>query len=95
MREIEILKLLSHSYLIKGIINPHAQPEQGEVIDVGVHSIHSIHFIPTVVYMTVVSSLSDYSPQHSPHSYFHVIFIYPAVRVEFYAYVNICLAEMN
>ena len=40
--------------------------------------------------LTVVSSLSDYSPQHSPHSYFHVIFIsaYPAVRVKFYAYVN-------
>ena len=38
----------------------------------------------------VVSSLSDYSPQHSPHSYFHVIFIsaYPAVRVKIYAYVN-------
>ena len=38
----------------------------------------------------MVSSLSDYSPQHSPHSYFHVIFIsaYPAVRVKFYAYVN-------
>ena len=36
------------------------------------------------------SSLSDYSPQHSPHSYFHVIIIsaYPAVRVKFYAYVN-------
>ena len=36
------------------------------------------------------SSLSDYSPQHSPHSYFHVILIsaYPAVRVKFYAYVN-------
>ena len=51
-------------------------------------------FIPTVVYiLTVVSSLSDYSSQHSPHSlsYFHVIFIsaYPAVRVKFYAYVNI------
>ena len=48
-------------------------------------------FIPTVVYiLTVVSSLSDYSPQHSPHSYFHVIFIsaYPAVRVKCYAYVN-------
>ena len=48
-------------------------------------------FIPTVVYIpTVVSSLSDYSPQHSPHSYFHVIFIsaHPAVRVKFYAYVN-------
>ena len=42
--------------------------------------------IPTVVYiLTVVSSLSDYTPQHSPHSYFHVIFInaYPAVRVKF------------
>ena len=40
--------------------------------------------------LTVVSSLSDYSPQHSPHSYFHVIIIcsYPAVRVKFYAYVN-------
>ena len=48
-------------------------------------------FIPTVVYiLTVISSLSDYSPQHSPHSYFHAIFIsaYPAVRVKFYAYVN-------
>ena len=48
-------------------------------------------FIPTVVYiLTVVSSLPDYSPQHSPHSYFHVIFIsaYPAVRVKIYAYVN-------
>ena len=44
-------------------------------------------FIPTVVYiLTVVSSLSDYSP----HSYFHVILIiaYPAVPVNFYAYVN-------
>ena len=51
----------------------------------------TVVFIPTVVYiLTVVSSLSDYSPQHSPHSYFHVIFIsaYPAVRVKFYAYVN-------
>ena len=49
-------------------------------------------FIPTVVYiLTVVSSLSDYSPQHSPHSYFHVIFIsaYPAVRIQFYAYVQL------
>ena len=46
----------------------------------------TVVFIPTVVYMlTVVSSLSDYSPQHSPHSYFHVIFIsaYPAVRINF------------
>ena len=35
----------------------------------------TVVFIPTVVYiLTVVSSLSDYSPQHSPHSYFHVIF---------------------
>ena len=34
-------------------------------------------FIPTVVYIpTVVSSLSDYSPQHSPHSYF--LSAYPA-----------------
>ena len=51
----------------------------------------TVVFIPTVVYiLTVVSSLSDYSPQHSLHSYFHVIFIsaYPAVRVKFYAYVN-------
>ena len=51
----------------------------------------TVVFIPTVVYiLTVVSSLSDYSPHHSPHSYFHVIFIsaYPAVRVKFYAYVN-------
>ena len=50
-------------------------------------------FIPTVVYiLTVVSSLSDYSSQHSPHSlsYFHVKFIsaYPAVQVKFYAYAN-------
>ena len=47
----------------------------------------TVVFIPTVVYiLTVVSSLSDYSP----HSYFHVILIsaYPAVRVKFYAYVN-------
>ena len=36
----------------------------------------TVVFIPTVVYiLTVVSSLSDYSPQHSPHSYFQVIFI--------------------
>ena len=51
----------------------------------------TVVFIPTVVYiLTVVSSFSDYSPQHSPHSYFHVIFIsaYPAVQVKFYAYVN-------
>ena len=51
----------------------------------------TVVFIPTVVYiLTVVTSLSDYSPQHSPHSYFHVTFIcaYPAVRVIFYAYVN-------
>ena len=50
----------------------------------------TIVFIPTVVYiLTVVSSL-DYSPQHNPHSYFHVIFIsaYPAVRVNFYAYAQ-------
>ena len=44
-------------------------------------------FIHTVVYiLTVVSSLSDNSPQHSPHYYFNVIFI--SVRVKFYAYVN-------
>ena len=53
----------------------------------------TVVFIPTVAYiLTVVSSLSDYSSQHSPHSlsYFHVIFIsaYPALRVKFYAYVN-------
>ena len=51
----------------------------------------TVVFIPTVVYiLTVVSSLSDYSSQHRPHSYFHAIFIsaYPAVRVKFYAYVN-------
>ena len=51
----------------------------------------TVVFIPTVVYiLTVVSSLSDYSPQHSPHSYFHDIFVsaYPAVRVKLYAYVN-------
>ena len=48
-------------------------------------------FIPIVVYiLTVVSSLSDYSPQHNPHSYSHVIFISanPAVRVNFYAYAQ-------
>ena len=50
-------------------------------------------FIPTVVYiLTVVSSLCDYSSQHSPHSLaisFHVIFVsaYPAVQVKL-AYVN-------
>ena len=51
----------------------------------------TVVFIPTLVYiLTVVSSLSDYSPQHSPHSYFHVIIIcsYPAVRVKNFAYVN-------
>ena len=51
----------------------------------------TVVFIPTVIYiLTVVSSLSDYSPQHSPHSYFHVIFIsaYPAVQVQFYACVQ-------
>ena len=45
----------------------------------------------TVVYiLTVVSSLSEYSPQHSLHSYYHIIFIsvYPAVRAKIYAYVN-------
>ena len=50
----------------------------------------TVVFIPTLVYiLTVVSSLYDYSPQHSPHSYFHVIIIcsYPAVRVHFFAYV--------
>ena len=31
------------------------------------------------VVLTVVSSLSDYSPQHSPHSYFIFISAYPAV----------------
>ena len=51
----------------------------------------TVVFTPTVVYiLTVVASLSEYSPQHSPHSYFHFIFIsvYPAVRTKFYAYVN-------
>ena len=53
----------------------------------------TVVFIPTVAYiLIVVSSLSDYSSQHSPYSlsYFHVIFIsaYPALRVKFYAYVN-------
>ena len=53
----------------------------------------TVVFIPTVAYiLTVVSSLSDYSSQHSPHSlsYFHVIFIsaYPTLRVKIYAYVN-------
>ena len=46
----------------------------------------------TVVFiLTAVSaSISDCSPQHSPHSYFHVIFIsvYSAVRVNICAYVN-------
>ena len=48
----------------------------------------------TVVFKTVVSSLCDYSSQHSPHSLasisIHVIFIsaYPAVQVKLYAYVN-------
>ena len=51
----------------------------------------TVVFIPTVVYiLRVVSSLSDYNPQHNPHSNFHVIFIsaYTAVRVKYYAYVN-------
>ena len=52
----------------------------------------TVVFIPSVVYiLTVVSSLCDYSSQHSPHSLaisFHVIFIsaYPAVQVKLYAY---------
>ena len=57
----------------------------------------TVVFISTVVYIPiVVTSLSDYSPQHSPHSYFHVISIsaYPAVRVKLYAYVK-CLAEIT
>ena len=45
--------------------------------------------IQTVVYiLTVVSSFCNCSQQHhSPHSYFHVIFIsaYPAVQVRMYA----------
>ena len=50
-------------------------------------------FIPTVVYiLTVVSSLSDYSyiVHNTVHTLIHVILIsaYPAVRVKFYAYVN-------
>ena len=55
----------------------------------------TVVFIPTVVYiLTVVSSRSDYSLQHSPHSYFHVIFIsaYPAVRVQFYEQTNLLFA---
>ena len=51
----------------------------------------TVVFILTVAYiLTVVSSISDFSPQHSPHSYFYVIFIsaYPTVRVKFYSYVN-------
>ena len=49
----------------------------------------TVVFIPTVVYiLTVVSSLSNYSPQYSPHSYVIFISAYPAVRVKFYAYVN-------
>ena len=55
----------------------------------------TVVFIPTVVYIqTVVSSLCDYSSQHSPHSLaisFHVIFIsaYPAVQVKLYATVGL------
>ena len=70
-------------------------PDSGFQSDSGLSQggILTVVFIPTVVYiLTVVYSLSDYSSQHSPHSlsYFHVIFIsaYPAVRVKFYAYVN-------
>ena len=37
----------------------------------------TVVFIQTVVYiLTVVSSPSNCSPQHSTHSYFHVIFIF-------------------
>ena len=68
-------------------------PDSGFQFDTVVYPkvVLTVVFIPTVVYiLTVVSSLSDYSPQHSPHSYFQVIFIsaYPAVRLKLYAYVN-------
>ena len=40
----------------------------------------TVVFIPTVVYIwTVVSSLCDYSSQHSPHA---LISAYPAVQVK-------------
>ena len=52
---------------------------------VGAVSASNYYVILTEVYiLTVVSSLSDCSPQHSPHTCFHVIFIsaYSAVRVK-------------
>ena len=52
----------------------------------------TVVFILRVVYILSGSSLSNSSQQHSPHFYFHVIFIsaYSAVvRVKIYAYVNI------
>ena len=58
----------------------------------------TVVFIPTVAYilsglhphsclhiLTVVSSLSDYSPQHSPHSYFMLFSLVPILQ-----YVCIC-----
>ena len=66
-------------------------PDSGFQLIVVYPKVVPVVFIPTLVYiLTVVSSLSDCSPHHSPHSYFHVIFIsaYPAVRVKICAYVN-------
>ena len=58
----------------------------------------TVVFTPTVAYilsglhphsclhiLTVVSSLSDYSPQHSPHSYFMLFSLVPILQ-----YVCIC-----
>ena len=76
---------------ISGQTTAHFHSDSALYPDSGLSQGGTVVFIPTVVYiLTVASSLSDYSPQHSPHSYFHVIFIsaYPAVQVQFYAYVQ-------
>ena len=82
-----IIDLNAHSHSDSALY-----PDSGFLSDSGLSlNVLTVVFIPTLVYiLTVVSSLSDYSPQHSPHSYFHVIIIcsYPAVRVKKFAYVN-------
>ena len=64
----------------------------------------TVVFIPTVAYiliglhplsclhiLTVVSSLSDYSPQHSPHSYFMLLTLSAHAR-EGYSSHFVCLS---
>ena len=42
----------------------------------GLHPHSCLHIL------TVVSSLSDYSPQHSPHSYFMIFSLVPILQYE-------------